>query len=281
MFEGMEERDAAETGIRLAMFTDAFVIRGLLRSRHERLTDVLNEAEHAFVVLTDVLMDEYGSRSLAARAEYAQVNLSSVLFAVADEASAPDAEHDAGRSSETAMVSIPPFRIVGRVELLPERNMRDALGEMTGRFVSVLDAAYWSETVGEARTTARVVVFNHARAQILAPHREVDPWEGIDLSTGQAATEAQPDALGEVPRGVPSTSGPAGPQDPWSVGTAAGGTTEGGDPWRDLRTGGGGESGDSALPDTPETPAPGNPWGGPGGDPWGAGRPRRDDELIG
>lgn len=280
MFEGMEERDAAESGIRLTLFTDAFVIRGLMRSRHERVTDILNEAEHAFVVLTDVLMDEYGSRSLAVRSEYAQVNLTSVLFALADKPSDAVPERSVRQSGETAMVSIPPFRIVGRVDLLPERNIRDALGEMTGRFVPVLDAAYWSETVGEARTTAPLVAFNHARAQILAPHRELDPWEGLDRSSAQGPVNREPDALGEVPQGVPSTSGPSGQQDPWAAGTAAGGTTPRGDPWRDLRVGVD-ASGESGPPDSGEAPPPGNPWGGPGGDPWGAGRPRRDDELIG
>jgi hypothetical protein len=45
--------------------------------------------------------------------------------------------------------------------------------------VPVTDAAYWSDTLGEARTTSALVAFNRSRAQILAPHRAVDPWEGI------------------------------------------------------------------------------------------------------
>jgi hypothetical protein len=46
----------------------------------------------------------------------------------------------------------------------------------------VTDAVYWSDSAGEARQTAAVVAINHRRAQILAPHREVDPWAGLDRS---------------------------------------------------------------------------------------------------
>jgi hypothetical protein len=34
-----------------------------------------------------------------------------------------------------------------------------------------------------------MVAINHRRAQILAPHREVDPWAGLDRS-GEAAAGA-------------------------------------------------------------------------------------------
>jgi hypothetical protein len=37
-----------------------------------------------------------------------------------------------------------------------------------------------------------MVAINHRRAQILAPHREVDPWAGLDRSgeTVEGAAEA-------------------------------------------------------------------------------------------
>jgi hypothetical protein len=45
--------------------------------------------------------------------------------------------------------------------------------------VPVTDATYWSDTLGEARESAELVVVNHSLAQILAPHRELDPWVGL------------------------------------------------------------------------------------------------------
>ena len=168
--------------VNLTLYPDALVIRGTVRTRQARITDILNAGDEEFLVLSDAIVDEFGARSSASRSEYAQVNLSSVLFAVADTAIDPRPDLRTPKVSETAMISIPPFRVTGRIHLLPERDLREALSELTGRFIPVTDATYWSESVGEARATAPMVAINHARAQILAPHREVDPWTGLDRS---------------------------------------------------------------------------------------------------
>jgi hypothetical protein len=55
------------------------------------------------------------------------------------------------------------------------------------------EVTYWSDTIGEPRTTAAMVAFNHDRAQILAPHRVVDPWAGLDR-TAPGAAESGPAA---------------------------------------------------------------------------------------
>ena len=168
--------------VALTLYTDAFVIKGSIRTRQGRITDILNQAEEDFLVLTDTVVDEYGTRGTPVRSEFAQVNLGAVLFAVADTTVEARADLRTPKVSEQAMISIPPFRVVGRIHVLPERDLREALGELTGRFIPVTDATYWSETVGEARATAPMVAINHQRAQIFAPHREVDPWAGLNRS---------------------------------------------------------------------------------------------------
>ncbi|HEY8637430.1 MAG TPA: hypothetical protein VIL81_09220 [Candidatus Limnocylindrales bacterium] len=174
----------------LTLFTDAFVIKGTVRTRQGRITDVLNTAEDDFIVLEDAMVDEFGTRSLAVRTEFAQVNLHAVLFAVSDTTVEPRPDLRTPKVSEQALISIPPFRIIGHIHVLPERDLHDALRDLTGRFIPVTDATFWSDTVGEARTSAPMVAFNHRRAQILAPHREVDPWAGLDRSgeSGSAST---------------------------------------------------------------------------------------------
>jgi hypothetical protein len=184
----------------LTLYTDAFVIKGTIRSRQGRITDILNQADEGFLVLADAVIDEYGSRGTPVRTEYAQVNLGAVLFAVADAPVEARPDLRTPKISEQALISIPPFRVIGRVHLLPERDLRDALTELTGRFIPITDATYWSDSIGEARTTAPMVAINHARAQILAPHREVDPWAGLNRGGEDAS------ARGEVP-GSSSTSG--------------------------------------------------------------------------
>ena len=189
------------TLVLLTLYTDAFVIKGTIRSRQNRITDILNQADDGFLVLSDAVVDEYGSRGTPTRSEFAQVNLGAVLFAVADTTIEPRPDLRTPKVPEQAMISIPPFRVIGRIHVLPERDLREALNELTGRFIPVTDATYWSESIGEARATAAMVAINHERAQIFAPHREVDPWAGLNRS-GESGSEPPPsDGSGESSSG--------------------------------------------------------------------------------
>lgn len=183
----------------LTLYTDAFIVRGTIRTRQRRITDILNLAEEPFVVVSNATVDEYGTRSIAVKTAYAQVNLGAVLFAVSDMAIEPRPDLRTPKVPEMALISIPPFKITGRIHLMPERDLHEALSELTGTFVPVTDATYWSDTVGEARLQAPMVAFNHNRAQILAPHQDVDPWSGLDRS-GEAGGD--PDASGDPSGGA-------------------------------------------------------------------------------
>ncbi|HET9521181.1 MAG TPA: hypothetical protein VFO73_09070 [Candidatus Limnocylindrales bacterium] len=176
----------------LTLYTDAFVIRGKIRTRQRRLTDILNLADDPFLVISDATTDEYGSHGIAARTDYAQVNLGAVLFAVADGPIEARPDLRTPKVPEMALISIPPFKITGRIHLMPERDLHEALNELTGSFIPVTDATYWSDTVGEARATAPMVAVNHNRAQILAPHQAVDPWSGLDRSGGASGGGGAP-----------------------------------------------------------------------------------------
>jgi hypothetical protein len=165
--------------VQLTLCTDSFVVRGMVETRERRISDILNSAPHDFLVLRSATFDEYGSRELAVSSAFAQVNLATVLFAVANDVVEPAPELRTVKVSEQVLITVPPFRITGRVHLMPERNLADALDELVGRFLPVTDATYWSDTVGEARQVATMVAINHARAQILAPYREMDPWSDV------------------------------------------------------------------------------------------------------
>lgn len=211
-----------ERKIALTLYTDAYVIRGSVTSRQRRVSDILNQAEHSFLVLTDVVLDEYGTHGTTVRSDYAQINLGSVLFAVAD-ASEGEAlpEMHTPKIAEQALISIPPFKIIGRIHLTPDRDLREALAELTGRFVPVTSGAYWSDIVGEARTSAPLIAFNHARAQILAPHREVDPWAGLDRAAAAAAESAAASGSATASFEAPPATD-TGIQDPWGFERAGG-----------------------------------------------------------
>jgi hypothetical protein len=154
-------------------------VRGTIQTLQHRVTDILNQATEPHLVLEDVTLEEYGSTDLPIRAEFAQVNLASVLFAVSLTTVEPMRELRTPKVSERALLSVPPFRIVGQVHLMPERSLRDSLAELHGNFIPVTDATFWAERVGETRQTVAFVGVNRARAQVFAPFREVDPWAGV------------------------------------------------------------------------------------------------------
>jgi len=175
----------AQRTVSLTLYTDACIVKGRLTTTHRRISDALNEAPDGFLVLSDASFDAYRSTSLMQRSEFAQVNLGSVLFVVSDEVVAADPALATAKSPEEAFISIPPFSVTGRIHVLPERPLAEALNELRGRFIPVTDATHWSESLGEGRISAPLVAVNHARCQILAPHHEIDPWAG--LPTGEAA----------------------------------------------------------------------------------------------
>jgi hypothetical protein len=201
MFDG----DAgAPPKVQLTLYTDAFIIRGSLVTRQRRVTDMLNNADDKFLVLGEVTSDEYGSRGDTIRAEYAQINLASVLFAVADTVVETPPELRTPKVTEEALISVPPFKVTGHIHVMPERNLREALTELTGKFLPVTDAAYWSDKVGEARQTAALVAVNHERAQILAPHQFVDPWADVGRPAAEPAIGG-----GDVPASTSEVPWPA------------------------------------------------------------------------
>ena len=83
------------------------------------------------------------------------------------------------RRPKTALISVPPFQVIGSHP--PPARARPARGARRAdrRFLPVTDATYWSDTLGEARADGRAASpSTTTRAQILAPHQEVDPWAG-------------------------------------------------------------------------------------------------------
>ena len=190
MFDGV---GGDQPVLSLTLYTDAFVIRGTVVSRQRRITDILNNAEDGFLVLGDVTSDEFGARGETIRAEFAQINLAAVLFAVGDMKLDTPPELRTPKVSEEAMISVPPFKVTGSIYLMPGHGLREALAELSGKFVPVTGAAFWSDVLGEARQTAEIVAVNHDRAQILAPHRVVDPWADV----GPPAQTSLPAASGD------------------------------------------------------------------------------------
>jgi hypothetical protein len=183
--------DAPLRTVPLTLYTEQFIVRGAVQTREHRVTDILNEADGPFLVLEDVTLEDVASGDPPTRVAFARVSLASVLFAVSLQAVETIRELRTPKISEPAIVSIPPFRVVGNVHMFPDRSLRDALGGSQSPFVPVTDAVFWSDRPGLGRRHAVMVAVNQARAQIMAPYPETDPADHL----GRGGTTPAPTRL--------------------------------------------------------------------------------------
>ena len=85
-----------------------------MRTRQHRITDILNLADQPFLILEDVTVEELGDRAgRRSSADVAQINLDSVLFAVANVPIEASPELRTPKKPTEAIVSVPPFQITG------------------------------------------------------------------------------------------------------------------------------------------------------------------------
>lgn len=192
MFPAFETMGTME----VTLYTDALVIRGQVRTRQRRVSDLLNAADHPFLLLEQATAEELDGSGRPISAEYAQINLDSVLFAVAEVPVESSPELRARKSQETAFIAIPPFRMLGTIHLVPSENgLRGALLELDARFVPVTGVTYWSDHLGISPREALMVAVNHKRTQILTHH---EPSETDPSAAEAPGPPDAPDAPGEA-----------------------------------------------------------------------------------
>lgn len=166
----------ALTAVRL--YTEHYLVRGRISTPHG-LAEALNGSGDE-LVLEDAFFDEFASREIVGQAPFAQVNLAMVILAALDDEFEEGAEAPEPASGDQVMIGVPPYRVTGHVELGNQRDLRHLLDRMSGRFIEVTDATFWSESLNEPRKRTRILAVNHARAHVVAPFEERDVWAGVD-----------------------------------------------------------------------------------------------------
>jgi hypothetical protein len=171
---------AALTAVRL--YTEHYLVRGRISTARGSLLEALNDAGDE-LVLEDAFFDEFASREIVGQAPFAQVNLAMVVLAAPDVEFEEGAEPAERASLDQVMIGIPPYRVTGHVALGNQRDLRHLLDRMSGRFIEVADATFWSESLNEPRKRTSLLAVNHARAHVVAPFEERDVWAGVDDAT--------------------------------------------------------------------------------------------------
>jgi len=159
------------------LYTDHYLVRGIVPTTHERLVDLLNGASD-YLVVEDAFFDEVGSREIVGQATFLQVNL-----AAAEDAVERAGEGPGSATRDKVLIAVPPYRVTGRLALRNDQDLRRGIEGLRSRFVEVTEATFWSEALNEPRTKAPLLAVNHQRSHVVSPYEERDVWAGVDDGT--------------------------------------------------------------------------------------------------
>src|SRR5439155_18163001 len=197
----MVDPGAPDPLLAVRLFTDRYVVRGRIATTKEKLVETLNSSGD-FLTVEDVFFDEFDSREGVGQARFAQVNLSLVVLASPDEAAEPAAEAPASTSRDQVLIAVPPYCSTGRLDLRNRLDLRKGVEGLSGRFIGVTEAVFWSETHNEPRSRVPLVAFNHERTHVVAPFEERDVWAGVDDVTARRTEEGDEQRADQAGSGV-------------------------------------------------------------------------------
>jgi hypothetical protein len=153
----------------LTVVTPNLIIQGSLRTRIQRLTDVMNEPDVDHLVLFDATFFEVGSRRVLASASVSQIQLADTLFVHTSGPTESVEEMRTSKQPTRAILLAPPFTIEGQIHLPMEEALQQAVDSLSGRFIALTSAKYWAYGVAESPNLVDLLVVNRARVHVAIP----------------------------------------------------------------------------------------------------------------
>ena len=153
----------------LTFVTSSLIIQGSVRTRLQRLTDVMNEPDMDHLVLFEATFMEPGSRRIVASASVSQIQLEDMLFVHASGPTESGQELRTPKQPTRAILLAPPYTIEGQIHLPMEEELQQAVDSLRDRFLPVTNAKYWAYGVAESPIEVDVLVVNRARAHVAIP----------------------------------------------------------------------------------------------------------------
>jgi len=155
--------------LQLTLVTSSLIIQGSVRTRLQRLTDVMNEPDMDHLVLLEATFMEAGSRRVVASAGVAQVQLADMLFVHTSGPTESSQEMRTPKQPTRAILLAPPYTIEGQIHLPMEEELQQAVDSLRDRFMAVTNAKYWAYGVAESPNQVGLLVVNRARAHVAIP----------------------------------------------------------------------------------------------------------------
>jgi hypothetical protein len=153
----------------VTLVTSYLIIQGSVRTRLQRLTDVMNEPDMDHLVLFDATFFEVGSRRVVADSSISQIQLADMLFVHTSGPTQSGQEMRTPKKPTRAILLAPPYTIEGLIHLPMEEELQQAVDSLRDRFMPVTNAKYWAYGVAESPNVVDLLVVNRARAHVAIP----------------------------------------------------------------------------------------------------------------
>ena len=153
----------------LTLVTSNLIIQGSVRTRLQRLMDVMNEPDLDHLVLHDATFMEAGSRRVVASSSVSQIQLADMLFVHTSGRTESGQEMRTPKQPTRATLLAPPYTIEGLIHLPMEEELQQAVDSLSDRFMPVTSARYWAYGVAESPNEVDLLVVNRARAHVAIP----------------------------------------------------------------------------------------------------------------
>ena len=163
----------------LTVVTPNLIIQGSVRTRLQRLTDVVNEPDMDHLVLFDATFFEVGSRRVVVSSSISQIQFADMLFLHTSGPTESVQEMRTSKQPTRAILLAPPFTIEGQIHLPMEEELQQAVDSLRDRFMAVTSAKYWAYGVAESPNQVDLLVVNRARAHVAIPVGT--EWRGAAL----------------------------------------------------------------------------------------------------
>ena len=150
------------------LITDAFRISGVVHTRFERVTDILNQLLGQHLAVEHATISEHADASGTLAAPSALVDVASILLLVAPGLTgSPSSEMRIQKRAVKALLALPPIRITGTIHVPMGSRPLDGLLNVTDRFLAMTDVTITSGRYPELGRTVDAAAICRARAQIL------------------------------------------------------------------------------------------------------------------
>ena len=173
--------EATHRPVTAEVSTSGYRITGTLRTRFDRIADVLNNLDRTHLTLELATVRELVDPGRGERAESVMVPVDEILFLVADMPS--DRTHDAivvPKRPVAARLAMPPFRLSGAI-YVPDsvESVATAITMTPDVFVPMVDATVTCWIRPELSTSYPVVAFQRRLVHVMSFDEATDPLGGL------------------------------------------------------------------------------------------------------